>query len=301
MFQFVGYHPLGGDGALSQAPAYLTTINTIELKNGIFDHFNMTKNINTEYNPSIPTEWDYDTILNADFEGDLVAGNIDIAISKISAIKIKRRIKGTFDWLTLKSIPITSVDDISFVFNDCLNAFGVEYEYAFVPIMENTEGTYIINSIESKFNGVFIGDFEQTFRFLYDVNYGSNSRVQQIGTFQPLGSKYPVVVANGDLSYDTGSVSGLILNDSFDDTKEIVPTEITKKKEKLKDFLTDKKPKCLKDWAGNRFLCLITESPTISYVENAGLRVPRISFGWTQIGDIDNQQDLYDSGMVREV
>lgn len=301
MFQFLNYHFLSGDGALNQAPANLTAINSVELKNAIFDHFNMTKNTDTEYNPTIPTTWDYDTILNADFENDVIAGNVDIAVSKVSAIKIKRRIKGTFDWLTLKSIPITSADDFSFVFNDCLNQNNVEYEYAFVPIMEDTEGAYIINSIESKFNGVFIGDFDQTFRFLYGVDYGTNSRVQQIGTFQPLGSKYPVIVANGDLSYDTGTVSGLVLNDEFDDTKEIDYKAIVDKKNKLKDFLTNKKVKCLKDWHGAIWLCFITGSPTVNYVENSGMGIPQVSFEWTEIGKVDNQQDLYNSGMVGEL
>lgn len=247
MFQFIGYNFFSDSNALDSAPSNVGAITKTKLSNAVFDHFNVTKNTNTPFSTVIPEYWDYDTIINASFDGNLNAGNVDFLISQINAIKIKRRVKGSFDWLTLKTIPINDVDDLTFVFNDFLNGYGVEYEYALVPLLNDIDGNYIIDSVKSKFNGVFIGDATQTFKFLYDVEYGNNARNQQVGVFQPLGKQYPVIVANGALSYESGSVSATILNDDFEQTGKIDPVEIVHKKTIIKDFLTNKKAKVLKD------------------------------------------------------
>lgn len=300
MFQFIGYDFFAGPNALNTAPGSIDNITITRLTNAIFDHFNITKNTSLIYNDKIPEGWDYDTILNADLNGDLDAGNVDFIIEQLSAIKIKRRIRGTFNWITLETVPIDDVEDLTFVFNDRLNAYGVEYEYAFVPVLQDVESEYIMNSILSKFNGVFIGDYYNTYKFLYDVNYGNNSRNQQIGTFQPLGRKYPVIVNNGLLSYESGSVSAKILNDNYQDTGIVDAISVTKKKNVIKDFLTNHKAKILKDWCGNIWLCMIVDSPQVSYANGSGMSIPVVSFNWTEIGDVNSQQDLYLSGVIDE-
>ena len=247
MFQFVGYSFFADQNALNQAPANVDSITNTQITNAIFDHFNVTRNTSTAVSTTIPTAWDYDTIMDAGFEGSISAGNVDFLVEEISAIKIKRRVQGTFDWLTLNTIPINNVEDLTFVFNDLLNAYGTQYDYALVPIMEDVEGEYIINSILSQFKGVFIGDYSTIYKFFYDVQYGTNARNQQIGTFQPLGNQYPIIVANGILSYESGTVSATILNDDFEETGVIDPPAIVEKKTIIKDFLTNKKAKILKD------------------------------------------------------
>lgn len=247
MLQFLNYNFFSDINALDNAPSNVESINNVKLTNAIFEHFNVTQNINTEVNANIPTAWDYDTILDANFENNLNAGNVDFLVEQISAIKIKRRVQGTFDWLTLATIPINSVNDLNFVFNDLLNKNGVQYEYAFVPIIENVEGNYIIDTVFSQFNGVFIGDAQNIYKFLYEVAYGSNSRNQQVGIFEVLGQQYPVFVANGSLSYESGSVTATILNDDYEKTGVIDRIAITQQKDIIKDFLTNKKAKILKD------------------------------------------------------
>lgn len=298
MFQFVGYHAFGGPDALSNAPSQVDEITTTRIQNAIFDHYNATKNTSIEFTTTIPTAWDYDTIMDANFEGDIDAGNVDFILSQISSIVIKRRIVGTFDWLTLETIPVNSLEDLTFVFEDKLNAYGIEYEYAFVPIIEGIEGNYIINSIMSKFDGVYIGDYDSIFRFFYGVQYGTNVRNQIVGTFTPLGRQYPIVVANGLINYDSGTVTGMVLNDDYDETGKLDLPAIVAKKEFIKTFLTNKKPKILKDWTGQIWLVMITDSPQITYADRSGLRVPSITFNWTEVGDANTQSDLYNNGIL---
>lgn len=300
MLQFVGYNFFSDINALDSAPSGVDNIITTQLTNAIFDHFNITRNTNTNYSTTIPTEWDYDTILDASFEGNLNAGNVDFLIDQISAIKIKRRVQGTFNWLTLKTIPVNDVEDLTFVFNDFLNAYGVTYEYALVPVLNDIEGNYIISSVFSQFNGVFIGDAEQTFKFLYDVEYGTNARNQQVGTFQPLGKQYPIIVANGLLSYESGSVSATILNDDYEDAGIIDPVAIVQKKTIIKDYLTNKKAKLLKDFNGNVWLCMITDNVQVTYRTGSAMGIPQIQFNWVQIGDANSQSDLYNNGVIDE-
>lgn len=301
MLQFLNYNFFSDINALDNAPSNVESINNVKLTNAIFEHFNVTQNINTEVNTNIPTAWDYDTILDANFENNLNAGNVDFLVEQISAIKIKRRVQGTFDWLTLATIPINSVNDLNFVFNDLLNKNGVQYEYAFVPIIENVEGNYIIDTIFSQFNGVFIGDAQNIYKFLYEVEYGSNSRNQQVGIFEVLGQQYPVFVANGALSYESGSVTATILNDDYEKTGVIDRIAITQQKDIIKDFLTNKKAKILKDWNSNEWLCIVNSNINVTYKSNYGMGIPSIQFDWTQIGDASNQQDLYKNGILTEV
>lgn len=298
MFQFIGYSFFSGPNALDSAPSTVENITGTELSNAIFDHFNVTRDTSIAPTMDKPLEWTYDTVLNADFDGNTNAGNLDYILQQISGIKIKRRIKGAFDWLTLKYIDISSLEDLSFTFNDFLNGYNIEYEYAFVPVINGVEGEYIINNVLSKFNGVFIGDAEQVFKFLYGTNYTANSRNQQVGTFMPLGKEYPIIVANGVLSYESGTFTGTLLNDDFEQSGQIDRTAIVTKKNLLKDYLTNKKPKILKDWNGNIWLVMIINNIAVNYLQGSGMGIPQVQFNWIEVGKTDNQQDLYDNGIV---
>lgn len=298
MFQFIGYNFFSGPNALDSAPSMVGNITETELSNAIFDHFNVTRDTSIAPTMDKPLEWTYDTVLNVDFDGTTNAGNLDYILQQISGIKIKRRIKGAFDWLTLKYIDISSLEDLSFTFNDFLNGYNIEYEYAFVPVINGVEGEYIINNILSKFNGVFIGDAEQVFKFLYGTNYTANSRNQQVGTFMPLGKEYPIIVANGVLSYESGTFTGTMLNDDFDQNGQIDRTAIVSKKDVLKDYLTNKKPKILKDWNGNIWLVMIVDNVSVNYLQGSGMGIPQVQFNWIEVGKADNPQDLYDTGIV---
>lgn len=298
MFQFIGYNLYSDGDALNNAPSSVSNITTTKLTNGIFDHLNLTKNTNIVPSTDIPQIWDYDTILNADFDGNLNAGNIDFLINQITSIKIKRRVKGTFDWIVLTQIPINSIEDLAFAFTDRLNANETEYEYAFVPMLNDIEGNYITNSILSKFNGVFIGDSDSIYKLYYDVSYDTNKRNQSIGTFEPLGQQFPVIVANGLLSYESGTVSATVLNESYDKDGVLDRKATVQAKDVLKDFLTNRKAKILKDWNGNIWLCIVTGSPQVTYKSGSGMGIPQVTFDWTEIGKFDSQEDLYANGLV---
>ena len=271
------------------------------LKNGIFSHWYVTNNAEYPYSSEEPTVWDYLTIMNANLNGNLQAGNISLFGDDIEGIKIKRRKIDSYDWITLKYIPEDELfKSTTFSFNDYLNQNDTTYEYAFVPIINGVEGNYITNTIASKFEGVFICDSETIYKFYNGVQYGNLERVQKIGVLEPFGSKYPVIVSNGMINYSKSSLKGTILNNDFENSHIIRRKEIIEKRETLLNFFTNKKAKILKDWNGNFWLMIIVDSPSVEFVNNYGMGISNISANWVEIGDPYNQQDLYNTGILIE-
>ena len=298
MIGFIGYNFCADGNALDPTPTNVNNITATRLQNGIFDHFNATRNVTFDYSSIIPIDWDIDTIMDANFKGNISAGNVDQVASGITGIRVKRRVKGTFDWITIKELPVEKSEDLSFVVTDNLNAYNVEYEYAFVPMLGDVEGNYIIESILSKFEGVFICDADTVFKFMAGVEYSNNTANQQIGVFQPYNRQFPVIVSNSVLQYKTGSIGGWVLPEGYETNRVIDRTAITKEKEILLKFLTNKKPKIIKDMNGNNWLVYFTGNPNMSYDNNYGQGMVKVNAEWTEVGNPNDKNGLYENGLI---
>ena len=298
MIGLIGYNFCSDSNALDPTPTDINNIAYTKIQNGIFDHFNVSRDTSFDYSSIIPTDWDINTLMNADFAGNVSAGNVGQLATGITSIRVKRRIKGTFDWTTIREIPVSKPEDLSFVITDNLNAYNVEYEYAYVPMMEDVEGNYIIESILSKFEGVFICDVDTVFKFYAGVEYDTNDAVQQVGVFQPYNRKYPIIVSNSVMQYQTGGVGGWILPEDYDDTHVFDRSKIVKEKEVLLNFLMNKKPKILKDMNGNNWLVYFTGNPSVTYDNNYGQGMLKVSAQWTEVGDPNDKTDLYENGLI---
>lgn len=298
MIGLIGYNFCADGNALDPAPTDVNNITYTRVQNGIFDHFNVSRDTSFDYDSVIPTDWDVNTVMNADFAGTTSAGNVAQVASGVTSVRVKRRIKGSFDWVTIREIPVNSPEDMSFVITDNLNAYNVEYEYAFVPVMEDVEGNYIIESILSKFEGVFICDIDTVFKFYGGVEYDGNDAVQQVGVFQPFNRKYPIIVSNSIMQYQTGSIGGWVLPEDYEDTHVFDRSKIVKEKEVLLNFLMNKKPKILKDMNGNNWLVYFTGNPTVTYDNNYGQGMLKVSAQWTEVGDPNDKTDLYENGLI---
>lgn len=298
MIGFIGYNFCGDGNSADPTPTSVDNITKTRLSNGIFDHFNMSRNVTFNYDSIEPIDWDTDTVINANFNGNIDGGNVEASVLNTTSIRIKRRVKGTFDWITIKEVSISKPEDLSFVITDNLASYDTEYEYAFVPLIGENEGNYIINSIMSKFQGVFICDAETVFKFSAGVEYSNNQVNQEIGVFQPYNRQYPVIVSNSVLNYKSGSIGGWVLPENFDQNRVIDRKAITKEKEVLLNFLMNKKPKMIKDMNGNKWLVFFTGNPSLSYDNNYGQGMVKVNAEWTEIGDSESKDDLYEAGMI---
>ena len=298
MIGLIGYNFCADGNALDPTPTDVNNITYTRVQNGIFDHFNVTRDTSFDYSSIVPTDWDVNTLMNADFAGNTSAGNVAQVASGVTSVRVKRRIKGTFDWITIREIPVNAPEDMSFVITDNLNAYNVEYEYAWVPMTNDVEGNYIIESILSQFQGVFICDVNNIFKLQAGVEYNNNDANQQVGVFQPYNRKYPVIVSNSLINYQTGTISSWVLPEDFEDSKSLDRFEITKEKEAILKFLMDKKPKIIKDTNGNNWLVYFTGNPSMSYNNNYGQGMVKVNAEWTEVGDPNDKTDLYENGLI---
>ena len=298
MTGLLGYNFCLDGNCLDPMPTSANGITSSKVKNGIFSHYNVSSDVTGNYSYVVPTAWDLNTIMDANFENNIGAGTLGELTKNITSVRIKRREKGTFDWVTIKEIPIRGIEDFSFIFTDNLASNFTQYEYAYVPVMGQVEGNYTIEEVYSKFKGVFICDVNTIYKFYADIEYGSTDSVQKIGTYEPFGRKYPVMVSNGLLGYDTGTVSALIVPKNFSETHEFDRQAITKERNTLFKWLTNKKPKMLKDWNSSEWLCIITGNPQTDYESNYGMGIQRMTAEWTQTGDPKVKADLYANGLI---
>lgn len=300
MLIFCNYNFCKDGNALDPSPAVADNFTNTRLTNGIFDYWYVTHDVSSPQGFEPPTVWDYLTVMQANFDGNIEAGNISEALDSISGFRIKRRKVGEFDWINLVYIPIENTTDLSFVFEDNLAQSGVEYEYAFFPVVGDVEGSYVSNTIKTKFDGVFICDLDTIYKFYSEVTYGSNQRVQKVGVFEPYGRKYPVVVSNGAINYETGSVSGNVLPNDYGKTRQLDTLNMVNKRKELLNFLTNKKAKVLKDWNGNIWLMIITGNPSVNFLDGSSMGIANVTASWTEVGDVNNQKDLHNCGIIKE-
>lgn len=296
---FLGYDFLRDRYCWQPTPTDFTNINNIRIENGIYDRLNITKDVSFDYTTELPGEWNLQTQLDATFDGNIRAGNIGYILAQISSIKVKRRVKGTFDWITLFTVPINEITDVDFVRYDYIAKNNETYEYAIVPVIGNTEGEYSINSIKSEFYGIFITDNKLSYKFLEGASYSGNERSNQTGIYEPYGSKYPVVIKNGALSYDKGTLTGTVI--TFDANQELDREETIKRLKAIENFLTEPTGKVLKDFNGNIWLVSITDNIPVTYYSEVGMGFAQVSFNWNEIGSATDSSDLYYNNLIEDI
>lgn len=81
------------------------------LWNGIYDFMDITGNVSRNFNTN-QNPYDYDTFIQCDFDGNISGSNANVLLSQLRYVRIKRRKKGTFKWVTLKQYEITSAEDL---------------------------------------------------------------------------------------------------------------------------------------------------------------------------------------------
>lgn len=301
MLGFINYNFLQDGDALNPYPTHIEDINKVKIQNAIYNDFLISSDVNSNYSVTPPTAWDIYTILWATFNNTINAGSVDLDVGDIVAIRIKRRKLGEFDWFTIYEKEINDVNDFAFSGNDYFAQYGEEYEYAWVPVLQTDtqgelEGNYITNSIESKFNGVFVCDADTIHKLYAGVAYGTSQQTQQVGIYNPIGKKYPIYVTNGANNYQTGSVTSKIVG-NYENTGVFDRKEMVQEKNNLIKWLTNKKAKIIKDYNGNIWLVFITGAPSVSYDSQWGNGMMEMSFQWGEIGDPNDVKDMQNVGL----
>lgn len=268
--------------------------NYIQLTNGIYDEFYLTSDGDQTYTTTIPSEWDYDTLLHAYFDGDLLAGNVSFILSQITSIVIKKQVSGSNNWVNIMQKPISTINDFNFIEFDKYVRSGVSYDYALVPVLNNTEGSLNIQSITPEFEGIFIVEKDITYHAVANIRMTS-AKNRPSAIVNTIDSPYPFVVTNGENNYYTGSTAAMFVR-TDKDMYDWQFYDSWQYREDLMDFLCNGEPKVLKHFDGRMYLISVVDNP--SQDESVSNFYPTTTFNWVQIGDAEDQLDLYINNLV---
>jgi len=273
----------------------LFPLDTVTIQNGSYDNLDITNDTSRVYSQSFPI-WNYYTRINCNFS-TLDGGNIDIVLSQLQGIKLKRRLKGTFDWITLYYVSIVDASSLSFVYDDKFAPNNLEFDYAVVPILSGSiEGDYIITSVTSTFDGCFICDKDNIFKLYNACSYSTITNSLTAGILTPIGRRYPILVYNTENDFESGTFNGNLLGYNFEETRQIDRADVQDELNDYRVFLKNRKAKILKDWNGK--IQLIGVTGGIAETPDLISGKTNVNFAWVEQGQYDNQLDLYENGLI---
>lgn len=290
---FLGLDFTMGSDTLNETSTHIANTDYIMLKNAIFDHFYVTHATDYEYTTAINRPWDFDTVMDADFNGDLMAGNVAYAAEQVSEVRIKRRRKDTYTWTTLFAIPIETADSFHFERFDRYARSHADYEYALVPVVNGVEGEYNRSSIYSEFEGVFIMERDIGYNSMISVASQINKNHPTL-VVAPIHRKYPYVFGNGNTNYYSGTISAVFVQ--IDENCVFDWDNGWKYRDDFLDFLCNGRAKILKLGDGRMWLVGIVDIP--SETVNLHERAPTISFSWVETDDCESGHALYENDFI---
>lgn len=278
--------------------------NTTNLKigNSMAYYINITNNIDTSYSLLYPS-WDINTILDCNFNNNINGGNINLTLSQITGLRLKRKNTTSLNnWVTIYEKEVVIASDLLLEFKDYFIPSNVEQTYAIVPILQgNIEGDYIVANINPSWDGVFISDGESNFKLYNGVIYDSTTQNIPIGVLTPIGATYPIVLQNSNNNYKSGGLQAQLLGYDFNEDKTINRLDVVNQVNDFMSFMTNGKSKVLIDWNGNSVMFRVMGSPTISYNNSFGNGVVNVAFTWVEQGKYDNSDDLVENGFVNPI
>ena len=291
---------LNGVNWLESVPDDAFPLTYVQISNGIYDGLDVSKDTDkTQADYLSYVDWDYDTILNCDFNGNINGGNVAGIIAQLGSVRLKRKAKTSNKWITLKQVTIDVDPDIRFVYLDHYVPHGITQQYAIVPVtLDGVEGEYIIEEITPIWKYNFITIAGKTIPTYAHVQYGSVVNNRQYGVLQPIQSKFPIVVKNSKTAYLSGTITAMFLGENFMETRKINRLEIMKQIVEFQQLIDEGDTICLKDYNGWIILCKPTSGDTATFNANYGNGVSDIAFNWIRQGEYDNQDDLYNLGLI---
>jgi len=270
------------------------------IKNAIFDVFYATVasvDINN-FDGNIPSIWTFDTRIYVQFNGDLYGGNVSFTESIVELVRIKKRTAKDTKFQTIYEKPINHNEDFAIEMIDYMEPIGT-IEYAYVPVISGGESSFIITRVESKFDSCFLVEKDKSYPIILDSRYTETINYET-GQIKPLGSKYPVIVVNGNTGYKSGDIEGTFIekmdgdfdvNNSFDYRHLVY------------DFLTNSNPKIFKDFDSNLLMINITgniseSSREFAYYGDKEVYYVKSKFSYVECGDPYYVGDLYDNNFI---
>lgn len=279
------------DSAFIPAPVIFDDMNSVTVQNSTVDELYVTSDM-SRYNETTPSTWETSTVIHAHFDGNLLGGNLAYKAEEITAMRLKRRKVGTFEWLPIYEQPIYGAEDFSFTYIDRFAAVG-EYEYCLVPVMGTLEQNYMTAAVNSDFDGIIICDSLASYQTVANLGVSSVVQNRPSSVVTTLENRYPYVNYLGSANYQSGSVNGFFVEIDWKE-KRFRIEEGHQYRNELLAFLTDGQAKILKTSDGRIWMVNIVDSPTLSAGEHP--HIVDCSFEFVEVGDVNDANDMYENG-----
>lgn len=295
---FLGISFFGDANACPSTPTVCDEITEVRLSSGTYDGLYLSKVCESTITDAIPETFDFDTVMNASFDGNTIAGNTNFTIETIDRLLLKRRIPDTTDWITLMDQQVKTIDDMNILYEDRTAGSQRTYNYAVVPMLGGIESNYSYQTLTTSFNGLFIVHKKSIYNTpmtdscTFDRNYNVPSAFVEL-----MNKKYPIKVRNTDAKYHTGKVSGVFIPVDADGCTFNQDTVLVKNfEDEIEEVLASDGELLIKIYDGRSWLVSI--GSVISNNGEQGCDKRTISFEWTETGDCDSEQDLYNAGII---
>ena len=279
-------------------PTDIDNITKVELSNGWYDDLRISNNVTEELSSEVNQDWDWNTILHAKFDDSVGAGNVLWTFDEVSYLLVKRKKVDDFKWITLEVHKIETVEDFNIRNIDKTAKPNYQYQYAAVPIKNSVEGFYSTCDVEVKSNCLVIVDRDEIWCTNLTDNYLDSTSVTPDTVVETMYDTYPTIVRNTNANYETISVNASFYPSDENGCAIIIDDDAKRidYSDKAKMFLRNGKAKILKSEDGRCFLGYVTTPPTDTADSN--YRNRKISFSITEVGNIEDEQDLYDNGFT---
>lgn len=265
----------------------------------------------SNYVSSIIVQYDQATLSN----GQLIATNnacggyitiksniSDTDLAKISTMVLARK--------SLDSVPTTPISEIklmtiptnkNFTIIDPYNQANVNYEYILYPYDANGNLLEpITTQVFSYFKNAFICDAYTSFMMTNGLSYSTYNTRNATGIYEPYGAIYPTVVTNSSLQYNSGEVkvSSLSRSTTLNNySSQVSYYDEVRNRTQLNQFLTNKRPKILKDTLGNIWVVFITNDISNAFNSSMFNAISDTTYSWVEISDL-SQKGLDRLGML---
>lgn len=287
-------------------PTDLSHINKVRIQNGVFDKLYITRDVESDMTATPPNEWDFDTILYAEFENTTKAGNLLVSLDAITHLIVKRKKTSEFKWITIDAKEILHDPDMTYEEmiaqmdmrgSDKTATIGYEYEYSCVPVLHDIESVYSTAKAFCDCKGIVILDHEEIWMTAITDNMLDTTANVPNSVIETMWDKYPTVIRNTEANYETIEVTAsFVKGDAECDVDWDDEVGNSAYSRSAYEFLRKDTPKVLKDTDGRIWLVYVTTGPSDQGDMDTQLR--KLTFTCTEIGSMDSEPDLWDAGLI---
>lgn len=284
-----------GDAEFESSCA-LNNFNRLDLSNSIVDELYLDSDITKSFS-TLKDDWQYTTVMDAKFQGDLEAGSVNGKGVPIEQIKFRRRKTDSLLWQDIAIFDFDMMVKI-YTFVDNIIASNEDYEYCLVPLTQGVIGNSITGQIHTSFDGTWISNTEKSYQLLANLEYSAIENVFPTTIIETF-SKYPIILSS-PVDYKKSTLKCKVLTSEVIENNGISQSDIKPLKQ-LKDnmfkFFKSRKPFILKSANGDYYMVSLMNFKESPDNDLKGM-VSGIQFDWVEVGDIENLTDLKNNGLA---